>query len=40
MTTVAEAAAARGSQGQSGNLVRGLEAPFSGPGDRLPASDF
>jgi uncharacterized protein YecE (DUF72 family) len=28
-----------GSQRQAGNLVRGLEAPLSGPGDWLPASD-
>src|SRR5216683_2868577 len=32
-------AVVRRSQGQTGNLVRGLEAPFSGPEDRLPASD-
>ena len=36
---VAAVAVVRRSQGQAGNLVRGLEAPFSGPEDRLPASD-
>src|SRR5262249_1140323 len=32
-------AAVRRSQGRSGNLVRGLEAPFSSPEGWLPASD-
>ena len=32
-------AVVRRSQGQAGNLVRGLEAPFSGPEGWLPASD-